>query len=198
LLERSYDIYDGKPDDPISTAQLTLYQAPRPSSNGNASVNEVGADGGAATPINSLLLTPAKAPTLNPFSHINLETTAATPRSSIAGSPAPEGTPILGASTPALNGGGPVPFGHLGGLLVPIGPTPLELAEERDKQVPVCPLDQAIVESITHASKGDEKKIKEYLGSIMIVGGGSQVAGLNHLLEERYVNTCIYRYLHCY
>ncbi|RPB20758.1 actin-like ATPase domain-containing protein [Terfezia boudieri ATCC MYA-4762] len=181
LLERSYDIYDGKPDDPISTAQLTLYQASRPSSNGNASVNEVGADGGAATPVNSLLLTPAKAPTLNPFSHINLETTAATPRSSIAGSPAPEGTPIFGASTPAFNFGGPVPFSHV----VPIGPTPLELAEERDKQVPVCPLDQAIVESITHASKGDEKKIKEYLGSIMIVGGGSQVAGLNHLLEER-------------
>ena len=156
-------------------------------------------DWGAVTPVNPSLLTPAKAPTLNPFSHINLETTAATPRSSIAGSPAPEGTPIPGISTPALlNGGGPASFGHLGGLLVPIGPTPLELAEERDKQVPVCPLDQAIVESITHASKGDEKKIKEYLGSIMIVGGGSQVAGLNHLLEEKYVNTCTYRYLHCY
>lgn len=151
-------------------------------------MNEGGAEGGTGTPVNPSLLTPAnKGTTLNLFSHINLETTAATPRSSIAGSPAPEGTPVPGASTPALNGGGPVPFGHLG-LLVSSGPTPLELAEERDKQVPILPLDQAIVESIAHASKGDEKKIKEYLGSIMIVGGGSLVAGLNHLLEERLVN----------
>lgn len=187
---RSYDIYDGKPDDPISTAQLALHQPPRPSSNGNTSINETGAEvGGGATPAVPSLLTPAKASTLNPFSHMNLETTAATPRSSIAGSPVPEsGTPIPGTSTPALNGGGPVSFGQFP-MLMSTGPTPFELAEERDKTVPVLPLDQAIAECITHAAKGDEKKTKEYLGSIMIVGGGSMLAGLNHLLEERFVNT---------
>lgn len=182
MLERSYDIYDGRPDDPISTAQLTLYQSPRPSSNGNASVSGGNAEPG-GTPANPTLLTPAKAPTLNPFAHINFETATGTPRSSVAGSPAPDlGTPIPGASTPALNGGMPL------SIMLPTGPTPLELAEERDKTVPVLPLDQAIAESINHATKGDEKKTKEYLASIMIVGGGSLVPGLNHLLEERLVN----------
>ncbi|KAF8461901.1 hypothetical protein BDZ91DRAFT_367047 [Kalaharituber pfeilii] len=184
LLERSYDIYDGKPDDPISTAQLTLYQSPRPSSNGNASVNG-GATESGGTPANPVFMTPAKGPALNPFSHINFETSAATPRSSVAGSPAPEGTPVPGTASPALNGSGGGGSGAVPLILMPTGPTPLELAEERDKTVPILALDQAIAESISHAAKGDERKIKEYLGSIMIVGGGSLVAGLNHLLEER-------------
>ena len=73
----------------------------------------------------------------------------------------------------------------MGGMMMPSGPTPMELAEERDKTLPIMPLDQAIVESISHATKGDEKKIKEYLTSIILVGGGSLVPGLNHFLEER-------------
>ncbi|KAI5794394.1 hypothetical protein DFH27DRAFT_516354 [Peziza echinospora] len=184
LLERSYDIYDGKPDDPVSSAQLTLYQSPRPSSAGNASISG-GPVETIGTPANPVLLTPAKAPTLNPFSHMNFDALSGTPRSSVAGSPAPEsGTPNPGASTPALNGNGGLQIG-MGGIMIPSGPTPMELAEERDKTLPIMPLDQAIVESINHATKGDEKKIKEYLTSIILVGGGSLVPGLNHFLEER-------------
>lgn len=51
--------------------------------------------------------------------------------------------------------------------------------------MPIMPLDRAIVESITHAAKGEEKKIKDFLGGIMVVGGGGLVSGFNHMLEER-------------
>jgi actin-related protein 8 len=61
----------------------------------------------------------------------------------------------------------------------------MEQAEDRDRVVPIMPLDAAIVESITHAAKGEEKKIKDFLASIMVVGGGSLVSGFNHQLEER-------------
>lgn len=115
---------------------------------------------------------------------MNFDKLDATPRSSVAGSPAPEvGTPIPGVSTPALNN-----VGAAGAPLaaIPTGPTPLEQAEERDKTVPTAALDKAILESITQAARGDEKKVKDYLAGIMIVGGGSLTPGLNHFLEERY------------
>lgn len=75
--------------------------------------------------------------------------------------------------------------GSVTGNPISTGPTPIELAEERDRTVPIMPLDLAIVESITHAAKGEEKKIKDFLAGIMVVGGGSLVSGFNHQLEER-------------
>ncbi|PWW73583.1 actin-like ATPase domain-containing protein [Tuber magnatum] len=177
LWERSYDLYDGQPNDPLSTAQQSLYQSliPRPPSAGNDSTANMGT------------MTPAR-PTLASFGGFGAHLAAAdtTPRSSIAGSPAPEGTPAPpGTTTPLIPGPGGIPHPGSVGAPQPTGPTPVEQAEDRDRVVPIMPLDAAIVESITHAAKGEEKKIKDFLASIMVVGGGSLVSGFNHQLEER-------------
>ncbi len=39
--------------------------------------------------------------------------------------------------------------------------------------------------SIHNAAKGDEKKLKEFLGSIMVVGGGSKIPNFTNTLEEK-------------
>ncbi|KAL7273763.1 Actin-like protein arp8 [Rhizina undulata] len=180
LFERSYDIYDGQPNDPTSTAQLSIYQtlSPRPSSSNGTEPNHLGN--------NNNFSTPARPPlnAFNSYSHLN--TVETTPHSSTAGSPVPEGTPNAGSGTPFIMGPGGVPMaGSVAGNMLPSGPSPMELAEERDKIVPLMALDRAIVESINHAAKGEEKKIKDFLAGIMVVGGGSLVGGFNHFLEER-------------
>ena len=63
--------------------------------------------------------------------------------------------------------------------------TPKSLAAERDAVLPVAPLDIAIMTSIQNAAKGDEKKVKELLGSIMVVGGGAKIPGFGPYLEEK-------------
>lgn len=192
LWERSYDLYDGHPNDPLSSAQLSLFQtlAPRPSSadgkqsNGNAESFNGTNSNPAATPVRP------PQPGFPSFgAHLNT-TLDTTPRSSVAGSPGPEGTPgAPGTATPLapgangmmIFGGGSVAGGppHIGGKSL------LEQAEERDRTVPIMPLDRAIVESITHAAKGEEKKIRDFLSGIMVVGGGGLVSGFNHMLEEK-------------
>jgi actin-related protein 8 len=57
--------------------------------------------------------------------------------------------------------------------------------EHRDDILPVYALDNAILTSIAHAARSDEKKMRDFIGGIMIVGGGSLTSGLNLFLEER-------------
>lgn len=103
-----------------------------------------------------------------------------TPRSSIAGSPAPEGS-----STP--NPDRDTPMGDADQPLIFRDPVleKTKLAEERDKVLPVIPLDAAILESVTQGARGDERKHRDFLGGIMLVGGGSKVPGLGAFLETK-------------
>ena len=55
----------------------------------------------------------------------------------------------------------------------------------RDDVLPIMPLDQAILTSIDHGTRSDERKIREYLGQIMVIGGGAQVPGFIAFLEQR-------------
>lgn len=155
LWDRSYDIYDNAPNDPLSSAQTELLQTINPPKQPENPAQD-------ATPI-------------RPFA-AHLEPAATTtPRTSTAGSPAPDGstTPLPDASTtttaPALS---PLTLS-------------LRMWESYDATLPVLPLEQLIVSSITHASKGDEKKSRDFYSSIMVVGGGGSVKGFNHLLEEK-------------
>lgn len=54
-----------------------------------------------------------------------------------------------------------------------------------DRTVPVMPLDVAILASITEGAKGDERKLRDFLGGIMLTGGGAKMVGFNRFLEER-------------
>ncbi|KAL2857526.1 hypothetical protein BJX68DRAFT_253044 [Aspergillus pseudodeflectus] len=163
LIARSVDIYDNQPNDPTSAAQSEILTslAP-PTSNGQA-------NGDSQTHSLDVQATPSRSQQLNALSRV--QELDATPRSSVAGSPGPEGTPQAGGATPAP------------GQTVsnPRAPT----IEERDDILPAVPLDSAILTSIRHAARSDERKMRDFLGGIMVVGGGSLVSGFHLFLEER-------------
>ena len=59
-----------------------------------------------------------------------------------------------------------------------------------DRTVPVMPLDQAILTSIHHASilpggTADDRKRRDFLGSIMLIGGASKTPHLGPYLEAK-------------
>ena len=58
-------------------------------------------------------------------------------------------------------------------------------AERNDRVLPVAPLHTAIQTAIKLGCRGDERKMRDFYGGIMVVGGGSKVPWLNTFLEER-------------
>ncbi|OOF99704.1 hypothetical protein ASPCADRAFT_203471 [Aspergillus carbonarius ITEM 5010] len=168
LIARSVDIYDGQPNDPTSIAQSQILSSIAPPST-NGQVN-----GDMQSNHLDVQATPSRAQQFNALSRV--QELDATPRSSVAGSPVPEavGTPQAGAATPVPGG----PGQHTS---QPRAPT----VEERDDILPVYPLDNAILTSIAQAARSDERKMRDFLGGIMVVGGGSLVNGFHSFLEER-------------
>ncbi len=59
------------------------------------------------------------------------------------------------------------------------------MAMEKDSVLPVAPLDIAILTSIENAAKGDDKKLRDLLGGIMVIGGGAKVPQFTAVLEEK-------------
>ena len=164
LIERSVDIYDGQPNDPVSAAQseiMTALAPPLPKGNGELR-------GG----LSDVQATPSRPQQFSALGRIQEQ--EATPHSSVAGSPAPE------------TNGTPQP----GGTGTPAGTAPTtqpvhSAVEHRDDILPVYPLDTAILTSIAHAARSDEKKMRDFIGGIMVVGGGSLTSGFHLFLEER-------------
>ena len=165
LISRSVDIYDGQPNDPVSAAQSEILAAVAPPS-ANGHVN-----GETHPSILDVQSTPSRSQQLTAISRVQeLENT---PRSSVAGSPMPEG-----AGTPQAAAGGPP------AQSVPQVPRAATL-EERDDILPIFPLDTAILTSIAHGARSDDRKMRDFLGGVMVVGGGSQINGFHAFLEER-------------
>lgn len=192
LIERSYNSYEvDMPDDPVSAAQLAILALVKPSlltSESAADTQEV------TTPVKER---PG-------FSFKSDAGVNGTPMASHAGSPAPEGsgTPapfVFGAGKDLTNGGSPAPTGsHAAGTpsqapagmfvepsLHPNARSAESIADERDAVLPIAPLDIAILTSIENAAKGDEKKQRDLLGSIMVIGGGAKIAQFTVVLEEK-------------
>ncbi|KAK3322323.1 actin-like ATPase domain-containing protein [Apodospora peruviana] len=196
LVDRSYNAYDVEvPDDPTSSAQLAILALTQPSVTSTATSFTGAPD----------MATPSKERS-QPFNFLSRGD--ATPGTSNAPSPAPEGasTPVpppfifgrndTTGDSPApsgRNGGTPAPNGTAslappGGVSAEGGPfqrTPKSLAAERDAVLPLAPLDIAIMTSIQNAAKADEKKVKELLGSIMVIGGGAKIPHFAPYLEEK-------------
>ncbi|CAJ2510054.1 Uu.00g059540.m01.CDS01 [Anthostomella pinea] len=205
LMDRSYNAYDVEmPDDPTSAAQFGILAEIRPSIHSNANGIHAGAS---ASDLN--FATPSKE-RLQPFNSLSRNDLNGTPGGSNAASPAPEGasTPIppafhFGANGTVTAAGSPAPNGiHNGASPGPPLPqsqhqppagifvdsaarTQKILAAERDSVLPLAPLDVAILTSINNAARGDDKKQREYLGSIMVVGGGAKTPGFTQTLEEK-------------
>jgi len=189
IIDRSYNAYDpDMPDDPVSAAQVAILTSIKPSLGINNNVSS-----------NGEVSTPAKEKS-QPFSLLSrldsdMLGNSGTPGTSTAGSPAPEGanTPNPGAATNGHgNGGSPGPsnifqFGN-GSPAPPNNifiKSPKDIAVERDSVLPIAPLDTAIITSIQHATKGDDKKFRDLIGGIMVIGGGAKTPGFAPFLEER-------------
>lgn len=56
--------------------------------------------------------------------------------------------------------------------------------EAMDRILPCMPINEAIMLSIHHGAKGDERKMRDFFGGIIPIGGGAQTPGFNALLEE--------------
>lgn len=180
LVDKSYDIYDRKPNDPSSTAQAELLTAIAPEEvltstkvNGKANGLPNGITNGVT---NGTKEEPAPDSRRPSFS--NIKDMDATPQASAA-------------SSPARNmDGTPQPDDNDGGAPRDEKPKVEEEAEEpvsierRDDILPIYPLPNAIVTSITHAARGSSQKTGDLLGGIMLTGGTSTIPGLASHLEE--------------
>lgn len=165
LIDRSYDVYDGQPNDPVSAAQteiLSTIAPPLPQS-------DSATNGTASASANDIQSTPSRPQAVN-ASFTRVQDLEGTPRSSVAGSPGPE-TP-QGGSTP-------MPGAQTNGA------TSHPTVEIRDDIVPVYPLDNAIFTSISNAARADDRKFTDFLGGILVIGGSSLVSGFHAFLEER-------------
>ena len=208
LLDRSYNAYDvDMPDDPASAAQVAILALIKPS------VDSTVTPTNGFHPSAPNLATPMKEKS-QPFNFLSRGDLNGTPAGSAAASPAPEGasTPIppptfhfsgAGAngttSSPAptpqaqRNGISPAPTPSSqpsqqpppAGIFVDSAArTARSLAAERDSVLPAAPLDIAILTSIQNAARGDDKKLRDYLGSIMVVGGASKTPNFAATLED--------------
>lgn len=173
LVPRSVDLYDSSPNDPISAAQVVVL--------------ELAAGRSAQVPLNGIqepapiAATPQK-PTAFNLSRLN--DNEATPRSSVAGSPGPDltGTPNPDRDTP-MGDTDTAPSSSL------IFRDPVlektKLAEDRDRTLPIMPLDHAILESLAQGGRGDDKKLRDFFGGIVLVGGVAKTPGFREFLEQR-------------
>lgn len=158
LIPRSQDLYDGSPNDPISTAQTAIIAiispiAPPTVATGNGDPNGHGA------------FNPNRPPS-NLFQRVNDGDRL--PASAV-GSPAPEDddTPAPAADPNSYN------------IINPLKPS------MRDDVLPIVSLDTAILTSIMHGARSDERKTRDFLGGVMVIGGGSQIPGFYSFLEEK-------------
>lgn len=120
--------------------------------------------------------TPSKPRPLGLPSHLttNGENGDTTPRSSVAGSPPPED---IGTPQPNDNAN------NLGGNPTEDATSSLIDADALDRTAPIMPLHRAILTSIDTASGSDDRRRRDLLGSIMVIGGASKTPNLGAYLE---------------
>jgi actin-related protein 8 len=170
VVPRSVDLYDGSPNDPTTTAQLAIIEA----ASGKPIAAPVNGTQEASVPA----ATPQRPQPLNLLGRLNEG--EATPRSSVAGSPGPDaGTPNPDRETPGM-ADTDAPLVFRDPVLEKI-----KIADERDKILPIIPLDHAILESLAQGARGDDRKLRDFFGGIMLVGGASKTPGLREFVEAR-------------
>ncbi|KAL9027252.1 MAG: hypothetical protein Q9196_004196 [Gyalolechia fulgens] len=161
LVDRSRDLYDGSPNDPVSTAQsaiIAMIAPPLPPNGQALNGQNDGPDGAAvSTPLRQLP---------NPLQRFSEQERNS---HSAIGSPAPDDddTPVPQADS------------EITGAKNELDPS------LRDDVLPVAALDVAILTSIIHGARNDDRKTRDFLGGIMVIGGGAQIPGFYSYLEER-------------
>jgi actin-related protein 8 len=186
LIDRSYNFYDpDAPDDPVSAAQTEILTSIEPSL---GITSRPAANGEVSTPMKE------KPQPFNLLNRLDPDSFNDSTPASTSGSPAPEGVSTPNANGVQNNGtGSPGPSNGMFkfGAGSPAPPNTMfaksvrDLAEERDRVLPIAPLDTAICTSIYHAARGDEKRLRDLFGGIMVIGGGAKTPGFGPFLEER-------------
>ena len=161
LIGPSQDLYESSRNDPTSTAQSDIVTAIAP----HTRPSEPTASNGAGAAASAFTFS-------RPLQSLQRVATDSEAPNSNIGSPAPEGD---GTPAPA----DPMAFTS-GGLSTANLPPCL-----RDDVLPIAGIDTAILTSIAHGARGDERKSRDFLGGIMVVGGGSLVPGMLNALEDR-------------
>ena len=156
LIDRSYDLYEAEPNDPVSSAQSAVISLISPFVSVSGQTNSETINGHAA--LAPIKLAPSLTQKMNEY-----ERTVA----SIVGSPAPEDD-----DTPAPTGETNTTADVL-------------MTSVRDDVLPVIALDTAILTSISHGARLDERKTRDFLSSVMVIGGGAQIPGFYMFLEQR-------------
>ncbi|KAK5718369.1 actin-like protein arp8 [Elasticomyces elasticus] len=174
IVPRSTDLYNGHPNDPLSKAQLDVVSYV----NRNVPSAVMAAPTQAARPLPTPMgPTPSKNRPLGLPSHLNGDTDG-TPRSSPAATPPPED---LGTPHPT---GDEANGDEISDLKVAQPDTELI-----DRTVPVMPLETAILASIHHATAlphpETDRRRRDLLGGIILVGGASKTPHLNSFLEAK-------------
>lgn len=208
IIERSCDAYEvDRADDPYPGAQVAILALRKPS------IKQLQfANGWTSTAPTQELSTPMKEKP-NPLNNLFRDGTPQTsnaPSPAAEGASTPAPPPFIfgkdgvnGSGSPAPNGNGngngngalPTNGFHpqiqanaaapQGMFLDPNIPPATLRANEYDPVLPIAPLDIAIMTSIQNAAKGDDKKVRDLLGSVMVVGGGAKIPHFTTFLEDR-------------
>lgn len=157
IIQPSTNIYSGIPDDPISSAQSAIIHACLQLSGRDTTNGDA--------PNGDLPSTPLRQPP-GLLQRLNEPNDRSSPA---ANSPAGDDE----ESTPAPGGDGNLRNGQN-----------ISSAAFPDEVLPIAPLEHAILTSILYGARNDERKMRDYLGGIMIIGGGSQIPMLDLFLEE--------------
>lgn len=158
VVDHSTDLYDGSPNDPASSAQSAIIAEMSPPV-------PVPSEANGESFIDRNGMTNGRQPSAIP------------PRLSEAAdrsSPAPDSVAGDDDSTPA-----PAADGNLQST------SNILATSMRDDVLPIIGLDRAIFTSIEHGSRGDERKMRDFTGGIMLIGGCSLIPGLGPYLEDR-------------
>ncbi|KAK5056001.1 hypothetical protein LTR84_012552 [Exophiala bonariae] len=180
LVEKSYDIYDNKPNDPSSTAQAEILTAIAPEEVLTSTTKPTIKTNGVT---NGVVTNGTKEESFNDSrrpSFANIKEMDSTPQPSAASSPARQ---IDGTPQPEdvmMDRGPP---GNEKPRIEEEEEEPISI-ERRDDVLPIYPLPNAVVTSITHAARGSASKTGDYLSGIMLTGGTSIIPGLAQHLED--------------
>ena len=156
IIQPSTNIYSGSLDDPLSSAQSAII---------HACVQLSGKDTTNGDPNGNLPSTPLRQPP-GLLQRLNEPNDRSSPAGNSAAGDDEDSTPAPGGD------------GNLKG-----GQNALNLVFH-EEVLAVAPLEHAILTSIMYGARNDERKMRDFLGGIMIIGGGSQIPMLDLFLEE--------------
>ncbi|KAL2443869.1 putative actin-related protein 8 [Exophiala dermatitidis] len=174
LVDKSYDIYDGKPNDPSSSAQAEILTIIAPEEVLSSTTKSNAKSNGLPNGVKEEVINGSRRPSFS-----NIKEMDATPQPSTASSPARN---LDGTPQPDDNGVAPQKDEKPKAEEEP-EEEPVSI-ERRDDLLPIYPLHKAVLASVTHAARGSPQKTSDLLSGIMVIGGTSIIPGLAQYLED--------------